>query len=227
MKVRQVHTSFADRKSAKMFFDVLHGMYDLKQMRALDAFARNGELTVSNYWDSVRSLECWELCREHEVELREYTNNVRIGCSYRLIEHAKDIKSRFDLIVIDTPQGLHTAEDGRVHAEHFQFLTRATSLIDEGGVIVLYVNKQPYDRRVMGSHGYDEYKEYDFDRWMEARKQFYGMSTISEEIALANYRQLLRLQGLNVRRVIQVPCFSDVKGVEPYAFRLGLEVSRV
>ena len=91
---------------------------------------------------------------------------------------------------------------------------------------MLYCNKAPYDKTETGSQGYDEYDEYNFDTWMSARMTYYDsyQGVVPEEKMLKKYRDVIRREGRTLGRVLMVPCFSDVPGKEPYAFRLGLEV---
>lgn len=224
MKVREVNCSEADVLSARALFDAVGAIFDLREASVLDAFARNGQLTVSSYWNMLKEprkqLECWELGSEHLPDLREYADNVTIGDSYETLESCK---STYDMIVIDTPQGLHRGKGG-TWVEHFGFLPRCLKHVNPGGVVVLYVNKSPYNKDETGSHGYDEYVEYDFVEWMAGRRRFYGEELINEERAVRAYRKCLEGCGRTLGRFILIPCFSDVPGKEPYAFRLALEV---
>lgn len=231
MKIRQVDTTDADQKSAVAMFELLNAMYDLKDRVALDAFARNGQLTVRNYADYVAFVDCWELSPEHFAGLQSIANvgEIRIGCSYHTAAFENLVSGgSYDMIVVDTPQGLHKAKDGSLKVEHFNFLKECVpTLINDDGLIVLYVNKRPYNAAVNGNHGYDQYEEYDFNKWMAARHDFYGSIQITEEDALAAYRFHLGEVGLEVQQALMVPCFSDVPDYPDYAFRLALSVKKV
>lgn len=228
MKIRQLSVSESDRLSAKLLFGGLKEYYDFNQFSALDAFARNGQLTVSQYASHVRRVECWELGQEHEEALRRQTDWVRIGCSYSLCREAASRGEKYDLIVIDTPQGLHRDSEGEVHTEHFDFLDQSVAIMEDRCLVVLYVNKRPYDKSLFGSHGYDEYNEYDFAQWMKSRTSYYGQSThLEEENVLWVYRGRMRMRGRRIDQVWMTPCLSDVPGYAPYAFRLAMEVVRV
>ena len=230
MKVRQVDTSDADQISAALFFDMLAGFYDMTNWDVLDAFARNGQLTVSKYIDGVARTDCWELGEEHREALIDLgAANVEIGCSYSTV-HLCD--EQYDMIVVDTPQGAHKDSLDRVHFEHFDFLRMMYPLMKSTCMVVVYVNRKPYHRDDFGSHGYDEYDEYDFENWMIERKRFYGQLGSSkfylpEEHAIQAYRTLFNKLGLQITRMFMVPCHSDVPGLEPYAMRLGLELKRM
>lgn len=227
MQVRHVNVSDADGRSAKLLFDVLTGFYDLREARACDMFARNGQLTVANYAGRVASVDAWELNAEHMGALRAIAANVsvRIGCSYL---QAAIAVGRYDLIVIDSPHGAHTDYSGAVRYEHFHALTQLPKLAKDRCIVVLYVNKSPYDRAVEGDHGYDRYEEYDFGEWMRPRAQFYGFNPrrITEAMALCAYEQELLMLGFKTVNTVIVPCYSDVPRKENCAFRLGLEVVR-
>ena len=227
MQVKTEHAMIKDVLSARAFFRAMNAIHGMKEWKVLDAFARNGDLTVSSYisWINSTNLECWELSPQHEHTLKTYTRDVKIGCSYqRLQSIAPDQK--YDMVVIDTPQGLHKDANGMLRVEHFSFLQSAMKLVGKKCMFVLYVNKWPYDKSKEGSHGYDEYDEYDYSAWMADRTDFYGASHFTEVTALLAYTQLVEDAGLSVANMLMVPCLSDVPGKEPYAFRLGLEVTR-
>lgn len=223
MKVREVNTSEADQRSARVFFQALFGFFDLSKASVLDAFARNGQLTVKNYYDLVSKVTCWELGEEHEEALRKYTSHVEIGDSYARLLTCKE---QFDMIVVDTPQGIHKDSIMGRHVEHFDFFRMSLKNLNPGGIVVLYCNKSPYNKDEVGSQGYDEYEEYDFKLWMEMRKEYYGTPEhlVSEDEAIRRYREVVALEGRTLGRVLLIPCFSDVPGKAPYAFRVALEV---
>lgn len=223
MKVRQTEVSEADRASASIFFDALTRYWDLSEAKALDMFARTGELTVTNYRDAVAEIDLWELNPEHEPALRKFEpNDLKIGCSY---QHLDTCEKKYDFIVVDTPQGIHSDHLGMTHVEHFDVLRSLTRIMEERCIVVLYVNMAPYNRDEEGSHGYDEYDEYDFEAWMEYRADVFGTDgLVVESQALKTYEDIFLSMGYVVRNVLMVPCFSDAPGREPYAFRLALDV---
>jgi 16S rRNA G966 N2-methylase RsmD len=228
MKVREIHVSDSDKRSAEIFFDALLKFWDLREGSALDAFARNGQLTLACYANRVAQATAWELGAEHREQLERFPlYDLQIGCSYGMARACED---RFDLVVIDTPQGAHKDSMGQVHFEHFDFFrTTLQQLLKDRGVIVVYVNKEPYDKNEVGSHGYDEYEEYDFRAWLRARSDFYNLgcrSKLEEGEALEAYRSLVEFEGYRVKNTLIVPCFSDVPGKEPYSFRLAMEVKK-
>jgi hypothetical protein len=225
MQVRTVNVSDADGKSAQLFFDALTGFYDLSEARALDMFARNGQLTVSKYADKVRDVAAWELGPEHESALLALGPNVavKIGCSY-LTASWKD--ARYDLIVIDSPQGAHKDYMGTVHFEHFDAIQLVKRLAKDRCIVVLYVNRAPYDKNVDGDFGYDQYEEYDFKDWMKARHAFYSHSPykLTDAAAIHAYAREFAFMGFDVVNTLVVPCYSDVPRKESYAFRVAFEI---
>jgi hypothetical protein len=228
MQVRTVNVSDADGKSAQLFFDALTGFYDLSEAVALDMFARNGQLTVSKYADKVREVDAWELSGEHKKALFDISpkvENVTIGCSYL---GALTTQRRYDMIVIDSPQGAHRDFSGSIRFEHFYALQQLKRIAKERCIVVLYVNKEPYNKTEVGDYGYDHYDEYDFVAWMDARRAFYSSNPhkLSDATALWTYERELAFSGFSVVNTVIVPCYSDVPRKENYAFRVGFEIVR-
>jgi hypothetical protein len=151
--------------------------FALKRARALEYFAREGDWQAVAYAASVACLEAWEIDPSREAGLRTNLPGavVRILDSIqaaRLPEH----RARFDLVVIDNPQGCFGPE-GR-YCEHFDALETVGGLLDGGGVVVFNVNRAPFD----------------FDRqdaWRARRAAFYGLtdtSRLSARFLLDFYR---------------------------------------
>ena len=238
MKIREVDTSVADQISAKVFFDSVRGLWDISEWKVLDAFARNGQLTVSNYGMDVGELHLWELSDQHKHDLQliaakrgKKKTSIHFGCSY---EHVARLRAdgaidfhKYDMVVIDTPQGIHHDWLGIEQTEHFGFLNfELPWLLKDESFVVLYVNKKPYNAKELGSHGYDEYEEYDYDKWMRNRSSFYGARVVDEGQAISTYARLFGHYGFDVNQVVVTPCFSDVQGLAPYSFRLGLSLRK-
>ena len=164
---------------------------------------------------------------QHASDLYKFTQQVSIGDSYALAEGAILSGKRWDMIVIDTPQGLHADSKYGLHCEHFDFFRLSLMMLKDRGLLVLYVNKHPYNKDVVGDHGYDLYDCYSYDTWMEKRRVFYGSDTITEDMAIRTYREQINAAGMRLQSVLVVPCFSDVQGLEPYAFRLALSIEKL
>ena len=231
MKIKTVHTTEADRESARVFFGALLGMYVVTGP-TLDMFARNGELTVSAYKAHVYGpVDLWELDPAHAPALRAFSPRVLFtGCSYGAMILTPN---KYEMIVVDTPQGIHTdySSSGqhrcfRRHAEHFYVMKNIGPLLEDHAIIVLYCNRTPYNRDTEGSHGYDEYVEYDFDEWMAAREDFYGgdPQNTPEEAMLMAYRKVLSAQGFRVRGVTLPPAIRTLHRKNPMLSGLGWNV---
>lgn len=212
-----------DAVAADAFFEALRRVLSLRQMSALDMFARDGALTVNRYAKHVRRLELWELNQVHLPALRRYgASEVKIGCTYKFL---KECTSTYGMIVVDNPQGLYPDNWGVVHAEHFDIVKELSPIMADRCVVVLYVNKAPYDKNKDGDHGRDTYSAYDFQRWMTARGDFYGHVEVDEVRALNTYKYVFAAQGFTVTDVLMVPCFRG-EGLPP-SFRLGLVLERM
>lgn len=225
MEIRQVMPDTADIKSARLFFRQVIDFYDLKDVDALDMFARTGDLTVKSYIDAVASVDCWEFNEEHEDVLHELVGKAHtsIGCSYKFLE---ECRKKYGFVVIDTPQGCHRDHWGNKHYEHFTIVKKVCSILEDDAIVVVYVNKRPYDKDKVGSHGYDQYSEYNYKDWMCERKLFYDSlnSNINEAVALKAYTEAFFNQGFGVEAITMAPCYSDVPEMDPYAFRVAFEL---
>jgi hypothetical protein len=202
-----VKGKLADKVSIEAFYEVLFRTYDLEEARVLEAFARDGSVTVAAYVESLqdpwKQLECWELNPEHEHSLHRFTDKVRIGDSYQFAQQAIENEQTYDLIIIDIPQGLHSSSDKAVH-----------------------LNRRPYNRDEKGSHGYDEYAEYNYQSWMQKRQDFYGCVTDREEILLSVYRQRAYEAGYVVKEFVVVPALPNVEDMEIYTSTVAMHLSR-
>lgn len=215
-----------DKVWTSQFFHLVHEFYDLRGADALDMFARDGELTVQNYAYKVKNLDVWELSEIHQKALMEYRpRDLKIGCAYnQLVETQR----HYDFIVIDNPQGVHHDGNHQRRFEHFSVIPGLAPIMNKKCVIVFYVNKQPYDKAEVGAHGMDDYEEYDYKKWIEAREDFYQYDpyNLTEEAAMRAYRAAFHRIGYKIKTQIIVPCHSDVPGREPYGFRLAIELER-
>lgn len=245
MQVKTVNATDADKASAVVLFKTLFGMRELfwptvrlsHSLRVLEPFARNGQLTIKSYCDDYNVIvEAWELNKEHLPALKAMpaVYSTSIGCSYGLLAKYFDRLAAVppDVVVIDTPQGIHHDENNSPYVEHFDFLQAVFTLFKKsGGVVVLYVNLDPYDAKAQGEHGYDTYKEYDFVEWQKKRALYYhGTSTVvplTASCALTKYEAEAKLFNLKLSLPLMVPCYSDVPGKDPYAFQLAFRVDPV
>lgn len=131
----------------------------LTKMKALDFFAREGDWQTQYYANRVAEIHAWELDPTFEGKLKENlpTNaKIAIGDSHVM---AKSCKEKFDLIVLDNPQGCYGS-----YCEHFDALPLALKLLKEEGIVIFNVKYKPFD--------YEDKKE-----WQRRRNKFYGVDS--------------------------------------------------
>lgn len=218
----------SESKELDLFFHALVGSYELHKLDALDMFARAGDHTVSRYWSKVSSLSVWELHEEHREVLQSKFRpfEVKIGCSY---VELRDSPRKFGLIVVDSPQGLHTDKDGLIRCEHFEVLPSLSRIMQDRCIVTFYVNKSPYNAAEVGSRGQDTYDVFNWEDWMAHRARFYCTSTpakISLSTAMAEYERLFLGLGFRVLSEIVQPCFVDGVG-RPSACYVALELVKL
>lgn len=221
----------ADHAGADIFFMALTGFFDLEWRRTLDAFARDGILTVKRYRDKVAKLDAWELNPEHKDALMAFSpDTVRIGCSYEGLTEAAARGEKWSFIIVDTPQGLYPTGEGTVVAEHFTWMGRLPDIMADDCVVAFYVNKRPYSREDTENFGRDEYAEsYNFDKWMQLRAQFYGVADgriITDEQAISAYSRLFESRGYAVKHLLVTPCYDFAPGLPP-SFRCAMQLVKI
>lgn len=221
--LKRIVASEAVSKSSSVFFKSLSQLYALVGMKVLSPFSGEGKDTISSYLPLVdtEKLECWTLNDEQTKAIAGMgIENVQQGCAYMLVKHAMLDGKKYDLIDLDTPQGVHKDWHGAQMVEHFTFFRECLSLIDEKGLLVVCVNKNPYDAAKL------EGKKLPFSymHWLAGRRSFYGTETVTEEQAIAAYRHVLEEYGFELVHVVLHPIASDVIVLPPYKFRMALEI---
>lgn len=160
--------------------------FRLKERDALEAFAREGDWHTIHYAARMRSLEAWEINASHIPNLRR---NLPLSTIRNVdsISFATTYRRKFDLIVVDNPQGLFGPASK--YCEHFDFLPLAINMLRDPGAIVFNINVRPYD---YGLH----------PEWQERRERFYqGMNTsdLELEALLRHYTSIFGCAGWSVR----------------------------
>lgn len=188
---------------------------------ALDMFARKGDMSVVNCPDWM--WDAWEIEPTCRVALESLgCRKVVIGDTYDIVQNWP---FKYDMIWVDGPQGIFPDSKGGRHSEHLDLIPQALSMLRHGwGLLVLYVNKEPYNKVQEGDFGLDTYSEYDFDEWMKNRVDFYGKCVITESEALLSYETLIRRCGYGVKSMMMWPSIMDMPGMPP-SFRLVLEIT--
>lgn len=156
---------------------------DLKSMIALDFFARDGSWQTVHYASKVNKLYAWEINPEFENNLKNNLperSQVSIGDSFEI---AKMTKERFDLVVIDNPQGCF----GEAYCEHFDALPVALKLISDDGIVIFNVKTRPYN--------YENNIP-----WQNRRNNFYGIesSNLQEDFIFNFYNSFISGLGFKV-----------------------------
>jgi len=155
---------------------------DLKNMIALDFFARQGDWQTMHYADKVLETHAWEINESYKKNLiKNLPNNskVLIGDSFDL---AKKESKKFDMIIIDNPQGCFG--ENYEHCEHFEAIDAGIRLLKyEGGILIFNVKTKPFN--------------YDSNiRWQRRRNTFYlveDASDLSEDFMFNFYKNYLSL----------------------------------
>src|SRR5271157_5135512 len=136
--MRRVPSDTATKKTSQVFFKLLDSLYDLWQMRVLSPFSGDGSLTVEEYLKFVdlARLECWTYTKAQRESVRAMgVAQVGQGDAYDLLKRAKLKGCKYDLIDLDTPQGIHLDLNSRPCVEHFRFFTDCLPLLGNHGII--------------------------------------------------------------------------------------------
>lgn len=169
---------------------------DISQMHALEPFAREGDWQTWVYADKVESLDAWEINPDCEMALRKNLPKARI----KIIDSLKEFKKRkyfgkYDFIVIDNPMNCFGAHEQ--YCEHFDIIPEVCHLLNQKGILIFNINKEPYD--------------YEKNPKLEARrKQFYHQektNKLSLKFLLKFYKELFCKYGYTTKF-----CFNISRG---------------
>jgi hypothetical protein len=138
----------------------------LKNMTALDFFAREGDWQTQYYAKKVKKLYAWEVDPIFEQKLKSNLpkgTEITIGNSFAL---AKEKNNFFDLVVLDNPQGCYG--NNNMYCEHFEAIDPALELLKfNGGLLIFNVKTTPFN--------YEDKIE-----WQKRRNDFYSMEDCSD-----------------------------------------------
>lgn len=144
---------------------------NLRNFKALEFFAREGDWQTQSYAKRVKELHAWEVDPVFEEKLKINLPNaiVRIGDSFRMA--LEDIYyNYFDFIVFDNPQNVYGE-----YCEHFESLPLVEKLMTDDGIVIFNVNLSPFN--------YDKSPV-----WQKRRSDYYGCDASSlESIFLLNF----------------------------------------
>lgn len=131
--------------------------FPLSEAEALELFAREGDWQTTSYASYVKTLEAWEINPQFYEGLRRNLPHAKI----KITDTWKEIQAthnKYDLIVADAPQGLYGENDE--HCDHFGLLPDIFRIANDGCVIILNVNIEPYNF-------------YEDSEWWKRRKDYY------------------------------------------------------
>jgi hypothetical protein len=156
---------------------------DFSSIKALDFFAREGDWQTSSYASLVDQIHAWEIESNYESALKKNlpkTAKIKIGDSYEL---AKVCQEKFDLIVLDNPQGCF----GNDYCEHFEAIEAVKFLMNDSCLLIFNVKTKPFDYE-------------DKLIWRKKRDNFYGTdaSELSEEFVHQFYKKYFQSLGWTV-----------------------------
>ena len=167
---------------------------DLSKMKALEIFAREGDWQTLSYADKVASLEAWEIDPSFKKGLKKNLRNAKIKITDSIKEISKKANFyKYDFIVVDNPQYCYGPK--LEHCEHFSVIPKIAKLLNNKGVIIFNINKQPF--------GFDT-----LPLWQNRRSDFYGVkdtSKMSVNWLLDFYKKLFMKFGYKTKIRFNVP----------------------
>jgi len=132
---------------------------DLSRMRALEVFAREGNWQTVVYAQNVKTLDAWEIDPDFEGSLRKNLPTARVTITDSIEEiKREEYFSRYDFIVVDNPMGCYGLN--KMYCEHFDVIPRICNLLDQRGVLIFNINKEPFNFE-------------NFPEWQKKRSRFY------------------------------------------------------
>lgn len=178
----------------------------LKELTALDFFAREGDWQTHQVAKKVSKIHAWEIESKFEKKLRDNLPSnaeIVIGDSFETLKSNKEI---FDLIVLDNPQGCF----GNGYCEHFEALPSVLSHLADSCVIIINVKVKPFN--------YEDKHE-----WRQRRNDFYGVDAtcLDEEFVFKFYNQYFSSHGFYTDNF-----FWEVRPQETGLYQYAAKLSR-
>ena len=137
----------------------------------LEIFGYQGWYHTIHYKEFVENLEVWEINPDCEKHLKKNVpqGKIVIGDSYELI---RNVKIKYDLIVIDNHQGLF----GNKYCEHFEIINDCFKALQNNAVLILnFISEMDAKQKIEHPNGYLAHKI--------RRDEYYGLNN-SESISL-------------------------------------------
>jgi hypothetical protein len=155
--------NIAIKKAVNTLEDQYGVVFD--DLTALDFFARDASWQTVYYANKVKKIHAWEVENSFKNDLINNLppqSQILIGDSHKLI--LKETQ-KFDLIVIDNPQGCYG--NNKQYCEHFEALPLCLKNASDNSVILFNVKTKPFNYE-------------DKLLWQKARQKFYKKSNCSD-----------------------------------------------
>ncbi len=156
---------------------------DIRNLIALEFFAREADWQTQSYAGLVKELHAWEIDPTFEEKLKRNLPNaiVRIGDSFKIAEEYP-YHHYFDFIVFDNPQNVYGP-----YCEHFEALILVDKLLGNHGIVIFNVNLAPFNYE-------------NSPIWQKRRSDYYGCdaSKLSPSFLLDFYENIFKGQGFEV-----------------------------
>jgi len=150
----------------KKAVSILENQYGVvfEELTALDFFARDASWQTVYYANKVKKIYAWEVENKFKNDLINNLppqSQVVIGDSHELI--LKEFQ-KFDLIVIDNPQGCYGSN--KQYCEHFEALPLCLKNTSDNPIVLFNVKTKPFNYE-------------DKSLWQNERQKFYKKSNCS------------------------------------------------
>lgn len=159
---------------------------DMRDFKALDYFAREGDWQTAVYANEVGSLEAWEINPDFLPGLKRNLP----GATLRIVDsfdYGLNTNDRFDFLVIDNPQAIYGPDDR--YCEHFEALPVALRLLRPDAYVIINVNWSPFNFKA-------------YPEWSRRRSEFYGIDDTAslslEKFLVPFYKLYFELRGCKV-----------------------------
>jgi hypothetical protein len=174
------------------YVEIMDGLeargFDLSEMYALDAFAREGLFRTIDYANRVKHLTAWEINENLCVKFSENFPNALVRCcdSHEAI---KEKGEDFDMIVLDAPGRVYGA-----YCEHFDIIEDALKRLKRDRPVVLVLNVFNLTPRTFASY---------VDH-VARRSEFYGQrGSFSNEFLKKFYARYFAQRGFMLKYIVE------------------------
>lgn len=169
----------------------------VKEFRALELFAREGNWHTLDYLKYVRSLDAWEIDPAYEANLRKNLPSAEVRITDSFAELRSTTK-KFNFVISDNSMALYG--DDR-YCEHFDLFPEIFRILEDSSILILNVIpsvKKRWQRRfphvLNGEH-------------CERRSRFYSTDhpkDLSIEEMVNVYRRLAEKSGFSILKTLSV-----------------------